>query len=270
MSQQQQNRRACSWATSNLSSTHSQPHLHSPESTPSVSIHVTWAVRQTDATLTGGTNAPAFTVGRNDDAFAFSLFTLFGDNGPGAPFVPVFVWILAVAGAAGTAAAGGTGDAPPSVEVVPLTRFPLNGGIGCINMLIRFPLPSPVFAVADDAAADDVAADEMLLELFGTGVPGLPEAAAAAAALAPAAVDAIRFTLRLGAGAPPAAAATVLDTPIARAWCDSASLTDFSLILRCFSSSLARIGTRSSGIGLLSCIYHDKDQPRQNTSHDLE
>jgi hypothetical protein len=40
--------------------------------------------------------------------------------------------------------------------------------------------------------------------------------------------------------------------PIARACADPASLVDFSMIARCFSSSLARILTRSSGIGLFN------------------
>lgn len=40
--------------------------------------------------------------------------------------------------------------------------------------------------------------------------------------------------------------------PIARACADPASLIDFSLMARCFSSSLARICTRSSGMGLFN------------------
>jgi len=47
-----------------------------------------------------------------------------------------------------------------------------------------------------------------------------------------------------------------LEAPMARAWDDAASLLAFSLIARCFSSSFARIGTRSSGIGLFSCRLH--------------
>ena len=54
------------------------------------------------------------------------------------------------------------------------------------------------------------------------------------------------------------AVAVVVRGPIARACDDSASLLDFSLISRCFSSSLARIGTRSSGIGLFSCVRKQK------------
>lgn len=40
--------------------------------------------------------------------------------------------------------------------------------------------------------------------------------------------------------------------PIARACADPASFVDFSMIARCFSSSLARILTRSSGMGLFN------------------
>jgi hypothetical protein len=41
-------------------------------------------------------------------------------------------------------------------------------------------------------------------------------------------------------------------TPIERACVDAASLADFSMMARCFSSSLARIFTRSSGMGLFN------------------
>ena len=40
--------------------------------------------------------------------------------------------------------------------------------------------------------------------------------------------------------------------PIARACVDAASLVDFSMMARCFSSSLAIIFTRSSGMGLFN------------------
>lgn len=43
--------------------------------------------------------------------------------------------------------------------------------------------------------------------------------------------------------------------PIARACADPASLLDFSMIARCFSSSLARILTRSSGMGLFNLKF---------------
>lgn len=233
--------------------------------------------------LTGGANALALTLGRNDDALALSLlFALVGDIGPAPPFAPAFVWILALAGAAAGVAAGGDDDddAPSAAgndeddgaAAAPLLRFPLNGGMGWIDMMIRptaFTLPfvSPCFVAPADEAAAVIPADDILFELLGAGVPGLPEEEAAA--LAPEAFEEIRLMLRLGAGMPPpdaAAAATVLETPMARAWLDSASFVDFSIIWRCFSASLARIGTRSSGIGLLSYKYMHTPITNKQTS----
>lgn len=43
-----------------------------------------------------------------------------------------------------------------------------------------------------------------------------------------------------------------LDAPIERAWEDAASCVDFSTICFCLASSLARMGTRSSGMGLFN------------------
>lgn len=60
----------------------------------------------------------------------------------------------------------------------------------------------------------------------------------------------------LGARTPRDAVAGV-EAPMALASLDSASFLAFSLIAFCFSSSLARIGTRSSGIGLLSFVTHN-------------
>ena len=50
----------------------------------------------------------------------------------------------------------------------------------------------------------------------------------------------------------PLDAVTALEAPIVRAEDDSESLLAFSLMARCFSSSFARMETRSSGIGSLS------------------
>lgn len=49
------------------------------------------------------------------------------------------------------------------------------------------------------------------------------------------------------------AAAVGIWGPIERALVDWASFVDFSTIDFCFASSLANMGTRSAGIGLLSC-----------------
>jgi len=54
------------------------------------------------------------------------------------------------------------------------------------------------------------------------------------------------------ATATPREAVAGVEAPIARAVVDVASCRAFSLICRCFSSSLVRIGTRSSGMGLFN------------------
>ena len=51
----------------------------------------------------------------------------------------------------------------------------------------------------------------------------------------------------------PLEAVAGVDAPMTLACAEAASLEAFSLIAFCLSSSLAKIGTRSSGIGLLSC-----------------
>ena len=56
----------------------------------------------------------------------------------------------------------------------------------------------------------------------------------------------------------PRAAFAGLVAPMVRACADVASWVDFSRMARCLSSSLAKIGTRSSGIGLLSCKQRRK------------
>lgn len=60
----------------------------------------------------------------------------------------------------------------------------------------------------------------------------------------------VGLTLGTGEGVPDPVGGEA--TPIVRAPEELASLTDFSLISRCLFASLARIGTRSSGMGLLS------------------
>jgi len=56
------------------------------------------------------------------------------------------------------------------------------------------------------------------------------------------------------ATATPLEAVAGVEGPIARASADAASALAFSLICFCLSSSFARIGTRSSGMGLFSYI----------------
>ena len=55
------------------------------------------------------------------------------------------------------------------------------------------------------------------------------------------------FRFERAATPTPRDAVAAVDAPIARACVDSESFLAFSLIRRCFSSSLAKIGTRSSG-----------------------
>ena len=119
---------------------------------------------------------------------------------------------------------------------------PLKAGMGWINILID---PFPPFAISDDVFAEagafavagiafvtpDVAA--------GTLRPSGPGLAVAGCATT--------GRVALGVGL-----RTEL-TPIVRACVELASLLALSRICFCFSSSLAKIGTKSSGMGLLSC-----------------
>ena len=108
-------------------------------------------------------------------------------------------------------------------------RLPLNGGIAWMTIGILF---DPSFPAAGFA---------VLAALPAAAAGGFADAGGLAGAAGdPSARDAEGDTVR------------VAEVLIARACEDSASFVDFSLIWRCFSSSLARIGTKSSGMGLLS------------------
>jgi hypothetical protein len=94
------------------------------------------------------------------------------------------------------------------------------------------------------------------------GLAAVPFATGGAAVLAPDA-GALGFRPESGEifaarGGPPRGAPGAVEgeeeAPIFRAWAEAASFVDFSLMARCFSSSLARMGTRSSGMGLLSWV----------------
>lgn|SRR6266404_5050081 len=66
-------------------------------------------------------------------------------------------------------------------------------------------------------------------------------------------VDGVTLLVTVGVGGLAAGVAlSAAVAPIARACVDAASLVDFSMIARCLSSSLARILTRSSGMGLFN------------------
>lgn len=66
-------------------------------------------------------------------------------------------------------------------------------------------------------------------------------------------VEGITLLVPVGVGGLAAGVAlSAAVAPIARACVDEASLVDFSMMARCLSSSLARILTRSSGMGLFN------------------
>lgn len=66
-------------------------------------------------------------------------------------------------------------------------------------------------------------------------------------------VDGVTLLVTVGVGGLAAGVAlSAAVAPIARACADAASLLDFSTMARCFSSSLARMLTRSSGMGLFN------------------
>jgi threonine dehydratase len=66
-------------------------------------------------------------------------------------------------------------------------------------------------------------------------------------------VDGVALLVPVGVGGVTAGVAlSAAVAPIARACVDEASLVDFSMMARCLSSSLARILTRSSGMGLFN------------------
>lgn len=66
-------------------------------------------------------------------------------------------------------------------------------------------------------------------------------------------LDGVTLLVTVGVGGLAAGVAlSAAVAPIARACVEVASLLDFSMMARCFSSSLARMLTRSSGMGLFN------------------
>jgi len=176
-----------------------------------------------------GVNATAFGFGLNDVALTFNLFiapSSFADSilfedcelvlDPEA-FVVACVAVL---------------DCCDAV----CDFLPLKGGMDWMTMLILGPLVGAVTAVF-------VLTTEGLLTSFEDElVPEtLPEVDVAT-------LLEVVETGGLVAGVALRAAVA----PMERACAEVASLVDFSIIARCFSSSLARIFTRSSGIGLFN------------------
>ena len=196
----------------------------------------------------------ALGLGLNDEALTFNrLAIVFGEAGLAeflvAPFAFWFVLVEVPFAVTGV------------LEVVVMAlesclplSFPLNGGIVWMTMLIFFEVvPSAGLAVAAVAAAAEAAA---ALAIFCALAAVIDACALLDAILEPSAcVIGLRFDSEFLAPATgkPRDAVVGLEAPMARAWEEAASLLAFSIIARCFSSSFARIGTRSSGIGLFSC-----------------
>jgi hypothetical protein len=160
-----------------------------------------------------------FGLGLNDEAFALSLFAVVvGDVGTAAPFV----WVAG----AGNGVVG---------------RFaPLNGGIGCMYILTEFFLPSSLGFVAMGFTTE--------ADVPATGAFGM----AGGAGVAFVEAGTTLLDVEVGMRDAPGEALRVAVTPMARALVETASTEAFSRICRCFSSSLARIGTKSSGMGLFN------------------
>ena len=176
-----------------------------------------------------GVNATAFGLGLNDVALTFNLFAAatssFADSAlledcELAPDPEAFV----------VACVAALDCCDPECDFLPL-----KGGIGWMTMLILAPLGAVTGVL--------VPTTEGLLTSFEDElVPDtLPE------------VDVATLLEVAGAGGFVAGVAlSAAVAPMVRACVEVASLVDFSIIARCFSSSLARIFTRSSGMGLFN------------------
>jgi hypothetical protein len=194
-------------------------------------------------------NAFAVGLGLNDDALIFNLLFKLGAFAA----APVFRLSL-LPGCVGVADPvpdpGAVGMLPVELEVDGDGRvlLPLKGGIAWMYMLI--PVFPPVFAGGDAARFAFPCFGVAAPATLGPGPALLGGGSFRVLASAPFTADTgIRGAARAVGGAP---AAVTGDEPIVRARVDVASRVVFSLIRRCLSSSLARIGTRSSGIGLFS------------------
>ena len=178
----------------------------------------------TKRNITAVLNEPLLGVGLNDDALTFNRLALVGERGVADALVEEERDAAAPAALACEPAAGG----------VPLARFPLNGGIGWMTIEMRL-----------EAASLLALPEDVLIRAGALAPDGCGEAAfgifAVDGAAAPCPFE--EFALAL---------VVSVEGPMTRAWPDSASFVAFSRICRCFSSSFARMVTRSSGIGLFS------------------
>lgn len=136
---------------------------------------------------------------------------------------------------------GATGVAPGGERVLPL-----NGGIAWMNILL-VGFEGTVFT----AGSEEFEGFELETATFCvvTEAVRLP---------VPVFVGASRrrpksLLILDGGTCVPREALTAVAAPMLRACDDAASLLALSRIARCFSSSFARMGTKSSGMGLLSC-----------------
>jgi hypothetical protein len=179
-----------------------------------------------------GVNATAFGFGLNDEALTFNLFAAISSFADSALLVDCELEPEPEAFVVACVAALDGCDAVCDF-------LPLKAGMGWMTIPILAPLVGAVTGallltteglltsfedelVPDTLPEVDVAT---LLEVAGTG--GLAAGVALSAAVA----------------------------PMERACAEAASLVDFSMIARCFSSSLARIFTRSSGMGLFNLKF---------------
>jgi len=177
--------------------------------------------------LVTGLNAFAFGFGLNDEALTFKWAADVGEVGTSIRGVTeVDPELFPLAGVAFAEARG---------------LLPLKAGMGCMNMLID---PFPPFALSTGGFIEAGAfAGAGMGLVVPDGAAGTLRPSGAALAVAGCATTG-RVALGVGFR-------TEL-TPIVRAWVELASLEALSRICFCFSSSLAKIGTKSSGMGLLS------------------
>jgi len=183
----------------------------------------------------------------NDVALTFSLndeeVADVGDAGaPSSAFFGVALVDTAVGGVAE--------PFPLLAPAVSAERFPLKGGITWMIILFG--------AEVGAGAGEGVGAGGVVVVLAAAAAIDAAFTASLAAVGLAAATGPRETGGRRTSGfktegsGPRAAAAVVIVAPMARAPDDSASLRDLSSSSFCLSSSFARIGTKSSGIGRLS------------------
>ena len=197
----------------------------------------------------------ALVLGLNEDALTFSRAALAAVGETGTVEPPV--------GGAGLRLPLGLGvpvpEGVPLVDVagVPAFLLPLNGGIAGITI--------GIFLSTDASAGLVVVVTLDALPVLGGGATAGGGVAPTTALVDKACVAGLRTASGTLAGIPRDADVGLV-APIARALVEDASRSDLSFIAFCFSLSFARIGTKSSGIGLLSCkCQTEPTQPIRKT-----